>query len=205
MTRRHWLLAGAALALVAAAFLALLAARAFDEADALAEADARLTQAAEPADAVERPSAPLAGLARAMLATGDDWDYREALGLYRETEAAPPADSAAEVAADGRVAALLAAVAADAGDAGRASHAANLAGVLYVKDAALDRTSRSRFLQLGLESFREAVRLDAANTDAKVNLELLVDLLASSAVGAGDDSGSQGSTGAGASPGGSGY
>ncbi len=206
MSRRRLLLAAAvALVLVAAAFLAALAVAVFADERSLAATDVGLSRPGASSRAVDRPGGPLAGTAGTLLGTGDDWKYREALGLFADLELQPPGAPEGEVSAHGQVEALLSEVADDTADPQRAAAAANLAGVLYVQDAELDRTARSRFLQLGLESFREAVRLDPANGEAKLNLELLVRLLATSAVGGGDDSGSQGSTGAGSSPGGSGY
>jgi hypothetical protein len=188
VSRRVGLAALAALALAAAAMLALLG-------DSVLSAERNL----------EQPDPSLrAEAAEAMLGLGDDRDLRAALTSVkdaRRTEGEP----AERLQRNANLEAQLVRIARSSAATNVQAEAANANGVLLVEDASLDRRSTSRFLQLALESFKEAVVLDPANEDAKVNLELMVELLERNASLPSGSAGSQGSTGAGSSPEGSGY
>jgi hypothetical protein len=87
----------------------------------------------------------------------------------------------------------------------RRSRAANLSGVLLAENAALDQSTAPRYLQLALEAFQSAVRLDPGNDEAKFNLELLMALLAGQQSSVRGTPGQPGASGAGSNPAGSGY
>jgi hypothetical protein len=85
---------------------------------------------------------------------------------------------------------------------------ANLLGVLAVEDALLERGSADRHVAASVEAFREAIRLDPSNDDAKFNLELVLTLApeeARVAPGPGPVAGPAAGSGAGATPPGGGY
>lgn len=93
-------------------------------------------------------------------------------------------------------------------DAGRRSIAANLRGVINLVEAATS-DEPGELLRRSLAEFREAVRLDGANDEAKHNLELVLQI--ASEAGPSDDEGGGGgrgdtpASGAGAASSGSGY
>lgn len=196
--RRLLFPAACVIALAAATVLALLADAVFATERSLARNDAQALAAA--ADEGE-PSLRFR-IAESMLGAGGDRELQETLGLYRTRESGL---SGPEALAQNAVIEAKLAVLAAGGDPDIRSAAANLNGVLLVEDAQADRRSSLRFLQLALERFRAAVTLDPENEEAKANLELLVALLERRTSGLGREGGSQGSTGAGSSPEGSGY
>ncbi len=163
--------AAALAALVAAAGLAVLARSAFAVERELRAEDARLL-AGEPG----RPRGLASRLAETMLGVGDDRSLREALRLVASSRT-PGTPVAGVLERHGEAFVRLDALARSGGDPVRRAHAANLAGLLALEDAALDRGSRGRFLELGLDAFRLAVLTDPANEDAKYNLELVLALL----------------------------
>ena len=59
----------------------------------------------------------------------------------------------------------------------RLSMLANLSGALAFEEARFDEGQRATFLRRSLAEFREAIKLDPANEDAKYNLELVLRLI----------------------------
>ena len=154
--------------------------------------------------AARQPSGLRFRIAGSLLGTGDEQDLRDVLRRVVETQR-PGVSPAVALEEHGELEARLGTVAASGADAKRRSQAANLSGVLLYEHAALDPSSTSRYLELSLGSFRQAVKLDPGNVDAKVNLELLAALLRERQGRHGGESGSIGDEGASASPEGSGY
>ena len=95
------------------------------------------------------------------------------------------------------------------GDPAERSVASNLLGVLAFENVSLDRPNAAAHAAASVAAFREAVRLDPSNDDAKFNLELALTLLADDAAagtGAGrPGTGASTGSGAGATPPGGGY
>ena len=86
--------------------------------------------------------------------------------------------------------------------------ASNLLGVLEFENASLDRARSHRHATASVEAFREAIRLDPANGDAKFNLELVLTLMREDPAAAGGavrGAGPSTAPGAGATPPGGGY
>ena len=86
--------------------------------------------------------------------------------------------------------------------------ASNLLGVLAFENASLDPARSHRHATASVEAFREAIRLDPANGDAKFNLELVLTLVRddpAAASGAVRGAGPSTAPGAGATPPGGGY
>lgn len=192
MRRRLRIAVLAGLALAAAVVLALLGESVLSGERSLEQPDPSLrTRAAE-----------------AMLGLGGDRELREALSLYSEARSETPrsdVEPAGLLQRNANIEARLVRIVRSGADPEVRAEAANVNGALLVEDADLDRRSTARFLQLALESFKEAVVLDSGNEDAKLNLELLVGLLERNAALPGGSGGSEGSSGAGSSPEGSGY
>lgn len=88
------------------------------------------------------------------------------------------------------------------------SSAANLRGVLSLVEAATSDTP-GQFLQRSLAEFREAIRLDERNDDAKYNLELVLQIASETSPdsdeGGGGARGDTPASGAGAASAGTGY
>lgn len=189
--------------LAAAAVLALLADSVLAVGDDLETRADRLAQPGPPPEAPSESGLRLR-VARSLVGAEGDLELLSALERFdRSRQAALTSEEQLE--AHGELEADLTRLAREGDDLEQRSRAANLNGVLLVEDARLDRSSASRFLQLGLESFRQAVTLDPANDEAKANLELLVGLLTAGEGSIGQDSGNEGAAGAGASPGTTGY
>lgn len=84
----------------------------------------------------------------------------------------------------------------------------NLVGVLAFENAALDPASAAVHVPAAAGAFRDAIRLDPGNDDAKFNLELVLTLArenAGAATGPGGGAGPSTGSGAGATPPGGGY
>jgi hypothetical protein len=119
---------------------------------------------------------------RTLLGVNDDLRYRRALWAYRVSEqrvrAAQQEFGGAELRA--QVETLLGGLAASDTDPVRRSSAATILGVLAYGEYVRSSRGGSVFLQRSLRSFREAIQLDPSNDDAKFDLELLLELVASS-------------------------
>lgn len=97
----------------------------------------------------------------------------------------------------------------DRGDTpGERALGSNLVGVLTFENGALDPASAGVHVPASAGAFREAIRLDPGDEDAKFNLELVLTLdpdEAGAATGAGRGAGPSDGSGAGATPPGGGY
>lgn len=114
---------------------------------------------------------------RTVLGTGDDVDIRAGLAEYRRAIRTRRGfdNGAAQARVRARAAAVLADIASSA-PAENASQAADLLGLLALLSteggAGADASA-----DLAVGAFRDAIRLDPANVDAKVNLEIALRLL----------------------------
>jgi hypothetical protein len=176
--RRLLGLAGALLALVLAAFLAVLAADVLRWRGELEAADVRRLD--EPANTwlwvpdTRLPSDP----AERLLGLGDDVAVRRALQRFRLSRPDQPArdqhDLAVRAQTDSELARLL------EGDPRPAvqSKAAMLRGILALEEArAADQIQAPVSLRRALTELRRAISLDDANEDAKYDLELVLRLI----------------------------
>ena len=196
----------AALALLVAAGLALLANAVFAAEADLRATDARLAAPGAPAGTPAPARGLRARLADAILGVADDRSFRTAVGLIHASRV-PGTPVKVVLARHGQAVVILNGLArAEDEDRERRSRAANLIGVLTFEDAALDRRSARRYLEISLDAFERAVRLDPENEEAKFNLELALtlDRERRSARGGGE-TGRQGAKSGGSSPAGSGY
>ena len=191
MTARR--LAALAPGVIALALAALLAAAAEDARswpDRVRQGDVRYRAMPEAGD----PWPQSSGAVRAALGVNDDLRFRRALWAYRVTEQRVREQEqefgGAELRA--QIATLLGGLAESDPDPGRRSSAATMLGVLAYGEYRRNARGGSVFLQRSLQSFREAIRLDPTNDDAKFDLELLLELVASSQ---GDEGGSAGGKG----------
>jgi hypothetical protein len=204
-------LAGAAavVVLAGAVLLALLASDALAWKHRVATQDAAYRAgAANPRWAIDA-AFPFGGAARWLLGLGDDLAFRQALLVYRGRNSGPSFDNgvtrrenqaAAEIA--------LAQVEQSDPDPARASRAANLLGILALSGPPPIAPGQPDPVDRALAEFRNAIRLDAGNEDAKTNLELLLRQLQATGTrkgGSAGQSGRGGRRGAGISPPGLGY
>ena len=194
MAVRLRLVALAALGLAVAAVLALVA-------DAVFAVERDLKS---PTAAVHPSPGLRSRVAVSLIGAGDDRELRAALLLVEQSRL-PGASRQAALALHGEAEARLSELAREGGDPVRRAQAANLSGILLYEDALLDPPSAARYLELSLGAFREAVKLDPANEDAKVNLELVAGVLREREERVAGQEGSAGDGGAGSSPEGSGY
>jgi hypothetical protein len=110
------------------------------------------------------------GVGEAIVGGGEARRFDEALALFR----ASVRERAASPAAFGRRARAEAALAGVSGDRRLRSQARTLLGVLVLADAAAQRQRAAELAETAAASFRDALRLDPANEDAAVDLELLL-------------------------------
>lgn len=198
---RFLILAG--LALAAATALVLLANAVFATKHDL-EAEAVLMTAGSVATVEEGTLSVRARVGDAILGAGDDRDFLRALALFELTRRTDPGLEVA-LANHAEAESLLTRLAREGGDSARRSMAANLHGVLLFADSTLDPQGAVRLQQLSLQAFQEAVQLDAANEEAKFNLELLLRFLKRQQDEATQQEGGEGVRSTGAVPEGSGY
>lgn len=178
-------LAGAAVALAAAALLALAA---------VDVARLERTIAADDAQFVVRPARPdwepagiFPGSAIAwVMGAQDDLDYRRALRLVVQLRGRAGIESGARlsVLVAGAEGALLEQVSTDP-EPRRRAEALNLLGALTVADPTASTVSRgldAGSLSAAADRFQEAVSLDPANEAARENLELVYRLLRSQGI-----------------------
>lgn len=144
----------------------------------LREGDVRYRAVPAAGDPWREPSRTV----RAALGVDDDLRFRRGLWAYRVSEqrarAAQQEFGGAELRA--QVETLLGGLAANDSDPARRSSAATMLGVLAYGEYVRNARGGSVFLQRSLRSFREAIQLDPSNDDAKFDLELLLELVASS-------------------------
>jgi len=119
---------------------------------------------------------------RAVLGVDDDLRFRRALWAYRVSEQrvreTEQEFGGAELRA--QIETLLGGLAESDPEPARRSSAATMLGVLAYGEYRRNSRGGSLFLQRSLQSFREAIQLDPSNDDAKFDLELLLELVASS-------------------------
>jgi hypothetical protein len=166
-------LAGAALALVAAALLALLALDVGRWRSTMRSDDAVLRAGARPS---WRPQTLLPfGAARRVLGVDDDRALREAIVRFRVADAGRGAlepGFARRARSDAEIA--LAAVG-ERGGGAQPSQADDLLGVLAYADSTSG--GRASPVERSVTAFETAIRLDRGNEAAKYNLELVLRLL----------------------------
>jgi len=184
--RRVPALAAASGCLALAAFLSLLAldvARretSFQADDVVFRAEPRGADRWQPVEIV-----PF-GAARALLGVDDDLAYRRTLQLVRR--ASPRAISYEQselIVLRARAQTQLSLIVRRDGDPGRRSAAATLLGVFALSLAVIDDSLRPTLLADAAADFRRAVTFDPENEDAKYNLELALDRLATEGGGGG--------------------
>jgi hypothetical protein len=177
MTRDRILIAAAVVCGAAAVLLVLLARDVDRWETAMRAGDV----AASPASAARQvdetlPFSPAHGL----LGLDDDLAYRRAAALFRRANGQ---DEEVRRTSEGgaariRAEAALAEAIRTEGDRARASAASNLLGVLAFIDAANAQTGNAA-VERSVLAFQDALRLDRSNADAKTNLELLYQRIAS--------------------------
>jgi hypothetical protein len=151
------------------------------------------------------------GVARTLMGVDDDLLYRRALRATRLSHPEQPGFSdASYVVNRNEATAWLTDIVLHDSSATRRSAAANLLGVLSFADAIGDYSNRGRLLASAAGRFRQAIALDPANDDAKLNLELTLSRakgleLSESGGGTNPAPGGKGAKGAGAGEAGSGY
>ena len=150
------------------------------------------------------------GAARRLLGVDADLAYREAFRLYRAAStAAPYYDNSVLRRARQAEAEIALARVEQADEGARASRAANLLGVLALNSPAPIAVGQPDPVDRALDEFRNAIRLDPGNQDAKFNLELLLHEIEARGQRSGESAGESGRAagrrGAGASLPGQGY
>jgi hypothetical protein len=205
------LVAGALAYLALAAGLLLFAADVASRQSAMQRDDVRYRLRPDTAD-LWRPAAVLPfGIADDVLAVGDDVRFRDALRALRLGRLELGITSDPKLAlfrAEAR--ARLQEIAAGGGDPRRRSRAMALVGVLSFASAITEARDQGLYIQDATAALRGAIALDAANDEAKVNLELALQkgraLQPSEGAGGPNPSpGGSGAKGAGAGTPGSGY
>ncbi|HEY1367020.1 MAG TPA: hypothetical protein VGF23_07905 [Gaiellaceae bacterium] len=161
----------ALVAVVGAAGLALIARAAFAVERDFAATDARLELPVS-----RQPDGQTHGLAyratETLLGTGADRSFRDAVALFRKSEA-PGLRPEQRL----RLRALAErSLRSQHARAPARSRAENLLGVLEFEDARSDPTGAGEDIQASIDAFAQAARTDPANDDAKFNLELLYTL-----------------------------
>jgi hypothetical protein len=177
MTRDRILIAAAVVCGAAAVLLVLLARDVDRWETAMRAGDV----AASPASAARQVDEALPfSPARGLLGLDDDIAYRRAAALFRRANGQ---DEEVRRTSEGgaariRAEAALAEAIRTQGDRARASAASNLLGVLAFVDAANAQTGNAA-VERSVLAFQDALRLDRSNADAKTNLELLYQRIAS--------------------------
>jgi hypothetical protein len=156
------------------------------------------------------PGGPGAGAARSVLGVGDDVRFRhaESLFVHVQVRSATYSDETERLAEFGEAQSSLQALAKDDPSPARRARASNLLGVLLWEDAQSAGENTPLLLRESLGAFRNAIRDDARNADAKYNLELLSTLVRPSSqrgLGAQQEGSAGGVRGAGLGKGGRGY
>jgi hypothetical protein len=207
--RRPVALGLAVVALAAAAFLVVLGLDVLRWRGDLEQADLRFEAVAGERDMWRADTILPARLSRSLLDVDEDVQFREVLqqfGLARVRQS--PRDQR-DLAKRGAVETELSRIAEMSMGPQRLSRVANLSGALSFEEARFDDAQRATFLRRSLAEFRQAIKLDPANEDAKYNLELVLRLIVSaqneSGAGGGGARGDTEASGAGAATSGSGY
>jgi hypothetical protein len=165
----------AGVALVAAVALALVGIAVLDASEDARADDRLVVYAAGRPDETSRERGLGVRVGESILGVADDRDLRDAVALAKAA-ALPgqPATLAFEQRAEAE--AILSELVRGDGSAALRSQAANLLGVLYFEDAKAVEENPRRYLESALGAFQDAVRIDAGNSTAKANLELLASL-----------------------------
>lgn len=151
------------------------------------------------------------GAARRLLQVEDDILFRRALrGVRLSHPEMPGYSDPSYVVHRNEATAWLTDIVQDGDDSYRRSAAANLLGVLSFADAIADYTNRGKLLEGATGRFRQAIALNPANDDAKINLELALARsrgleLTEAGGGNSPSPGGKGARGAGAGDPGTGY
>jgi hypothetical protein len=171
-------LAGAAL--VAAAFLAVLALDVGRWEQTVTRDDLRFEKTPSRFDLWRRDEILPFGVAREVLALEDDLAYRRAVRTFwRSQPRAGVQVGPKAVVLRARAQLLLERIANTDPDRRRRSDAANLLGVLSTSAQRFDVGNRGpKLLERAVTNFRNAVKLDPSNEDAKYNLELFLRAIA---------------------------
>ena len=200
----------AVLALIAAVFLALLALDVNGVAAKFADDDVRFQR--NPGDSAlwltEEETRLPGNLAERMLRVDDDRQFRSAVRFFRLSGLRSQSRSIEQSTFQQAAELELSRVGRRDSDPKHRSAAANLRGVINLVEAATS-DQPGQLLQLSLTEFRDAIRLDGENDDAKYNLELVLQIASdnppSSDEQGGGARGDTPASGAGAATSGSGY
>ena len=169
-------LALAAAAIALAALLALLAVDVLHRQDSLASGDLRYDLNPGQKHMWRASEIIPFGVARSALGVGDDLRYRRAARLFLRSQpraslaiGLAPARAQAQGALDDAIAAES--------EPRRKSALINMLGIVALSTAASDLLSDPNAARGTIATFRRAVRIDPANLDAKLNLELVLRVL----------------------------
>jgi hypothetical protein len=207
--RRPVALGLAVVAAAAAAFLVVLGLDVLQWRGDIERADLRFEAVAGERDMWRADTILPAGLSRELVDVEDDIAYREVLQQFGIARVRQPVRDQRDLARRGAVETELAQIGELPLGPERLSMLANLSGALAFEEARFDEGQRATFLRRSLAEFREAIKLDPANEDAKYNLELVQRLIVNaqneSSAGGGGARGDTQASGAGAATSGSGY
>ena len=207
--RRPVALALAVVATAVAAFLVVLGLDVLSWRGDMERADLRFEAVAGERDMWRADTILPAGLSRELLDVDEDIAYREVLQQFGIARVRQPVRDQRDLARRGAVETQLAQIGEEPLGPERLSMLANLSGALAFEEARFDDGQRATFLRRSLAEFREAIKLDPANEDAKYNLELVLRLIVNaqneSSAGGGGARGDTQASGAGAATSGSGY
>ena len=125
------------------------------------------------------PGGPGAGLARRLLAVGDDIRFRTAEQQFVRVHlsARSYAEETERLAEFGQSQSALETLARSDPEPERRSRAANLLGILLWENADSAQENAPLLLRQSVDAFRRAIRASPRNDDAKINLEVLLTLL----------------------------
>jgi hypothetical protein len=207
--------AGVVVLLALAVFLAVLAIDVLRWRGHLERADVALASG-QGESALRDPAMRLpSGLSHRLLDVDDDVAFRRAVERFRQSNPRRPPRDQREASLRSRAETELARIGRNESNTARRSLLSTLRGVLALEDARaqfarFQQRQGGVFVRRSLASFREAVRLDESNQDAKFNLELVLGLLRSAQTGDGNGEGGTRrgdpvASGAGAASAGSGY
>lgn len=201
-------LALAALLLALAAFLAVLAADVLRWRGHLERSDVAFASGG--ATVTDDPDMRLpARHVHQLLAVEDDLAFREALVHFRQSNPRRPQQELLDASLRSVAETELARVGRTDPSAARRSLVATLRGALAFEEARSGGSQSELQLRRSLDEFRQAIRLDESNEEAKYNLELVLGLLRETRSGSdGESSARRGdpvASGAGAASAGSGY
>jgi len=174
VTRRHGLALLGLACLVVAALVAVLADDIRRWPATIRGGDVQVRVAAGQPDPWRAPDRVPFRLGERLLGISDDLEYRRAVRLFLTTRPDPRGFSTVTdpTRTTREVQRRLELIARGKGDLSRRSAAANLRGVLMYESGQYGDTSYAR---QSIRRFREAIRIDPSNEQAKFNLELLLD------------------------------